>query len=326
MTEGSLHRVSLGYALPKMIADWEGGMKRWGSVADDDVVSRAEGAFLGMAVGDALGATVEFMTPAEIRSRYGVHREMIGGGWLHLKPGMVTDDTQMALALARAIIGKRGWSLEAIADSFVGWLRSKPVDCGDTCRRGIRRYLLEKSIEAPPNEWDAGNGALMRILPAVLYAWPDRELMERCVVGQARITHNHPLSDGACRAVGRLIFAALAGCEKSRLYREAERIVDECPPFSFSPYRGMATGYVVDTIQTVLYHFFSGNCFEECLVRTVNQGGDADTTGAICGMLAGAYYGVESIPNRWLKRLSHPLVTELRASARSLIMLQPESA
>ncbi|GAB4295451.1 MAG: ADP-ribosyl-[dinitrogen reductase] hydrolase [Desulfuromonadia bacterium] len=292
----------------------------------EEILSRAEGAFLGMAVGDALGATVEFLTPSEIRDRYGVHREMVGGGWLRLRPGSVTDDTEMAIAMADALIREGGWSLEAIADAFTSWLKGKPTDCGDTCRRGIRRYLLNGTIEAPPNQWDGGNGGVMRALPAILYAWPDRVLMERCVVQQARITHNHPLSDGGCIVIGRLLFLALAGHEKSRLYRETERLIAAYPPFAFTPYRGMATGYVVDTLQTVLFHFFSGKSFEDCLVRTVNQGGDADTTGAICGMLAGAYYGPVGIPARWLRKMNGSLLEGIRRRARTLLSMAPSSA
>lgn len=288
----------------------------------DEAVERAVAAFVGMAVGDALGATVEFLTPSEIRNRFGTHREIRGGGWLNLAPGRVTDDTEMALAMARGIIRAGEWDLTSIADAFVTWLRGGPVDCGDTCRRGIRRYMIHGTLESPSNQWDAGNGALMRILPAVLYAWPDRELMESCVVSQAHITHNHPLSDAACIGMGRLLFRALSGDEKTRLYREAERIVAQHPPFRFSPYPGLASGYVVDTFQTVLWHFFRGTGFEECVVGTVNQGGDADTTGAICGMLAGAYYGYDAIPARWLKKLDRALLSELSESARILMSMR----
>lgn len=106
---------------------------------------RALGAYLGLAIGDALGATVEFMTPREIRHRYGVHRDIVGGGWLKLPPGRVTDDTTMALALGDGLLaGERqhgGFSMPCVAETFVAWWRAKPVDCGNTCRRGILRYL-----------------------------------------------------------------------------------------------------------------------------------------------------------------------------------------
>jgi ADP-ribosyl-[dinitrogen reductase] hydrolase len=288
-----------------------------------EVVSRARAAFIGLAVGDALGAPVEFLTTREIRAKYGVLKEIVGGGWLRLKAGNVTDDTEMALCIARALTAAKGWSLTGIADNLAAWLKSKPVDVGDTCRRGIRNYLLKGQMETPFNQWDAGNGALMRMLPAALFTLGDDRLMKRCVVAQARITHNHPLSDGACVIMGRLLHLALTGASKARLRRELEGFFTEYESFRFDPYRGLATGYVVDTMQTVLFHFFRGTGFEECLVGTVNQGGDADTTGAIVGALAGAYYDLESIPRRWLKRMNQNVIAEADRLARQLIDLSP---
>ena len=132
-------------------------MKRTILALGDELHDRALGAFLGFAVGDALGATVEFMTTGEIQQRYGMHRDMIGGGWLKLKPGQVTDDTQMSLALGQSIVDSGGWNATAAADAFVAWLKSKPIDVGNTCRRGIQRYMMEGTLAGPPNEGDAGS-------------------------------------------------------------------------------------------------------------------------------------------------------------------------
>ena len=115
-------------------------------------------------------------------------------------------------------------------------------------------------------------------------------------IGQAHITHNHALSDAASLLVGRLIQLALLGHSMDRLERQSTAVVAEFPSFRFAPYHGMATAYVVDTVQTVLHFLFTTSSFEECVVATVNQGGDADTTGAIVGAIAGAYYGFEGIP------------------------------
>ncbi|MBT1076256.1 ADP-ribosyl-[dinitrogen reductase] hydrolase [Geobacter grbiciae] len=288
-----------------------------------DIRSRARAAFIGLAVGDALGAPVEFMTAGEIRSKHGVLREIVGGGWLQLKPGQVTDDTEMSLCVARAIVAAGGWSLRGIAEEFAGWLRTKPVDVGDTCRRGIRNFMLKGILETPFNQWDAGNGAAMRMLPAALYTLGDDDLLQRCALEQARITHNHPLSDATCITLGRIVHLALQGASKNRLRREADLLVATHPTFSFTPYRGLATGYVADTVQTVFHHFFQGRSFEECLVGTVNQGGDADTTGAICGMIAGAYYGMEGIPQRWLKRMVRRTMDETAEVSQRIIELSP---
>lgn len=289
----------------------------------DEISNRAHAAFIGMAIGDALGATVEFMTPTEIASKFGIFQDIIGGGWLRLKAGQVTDDTEMALCIARAIIKNRHWSVDAIAANFSDWLKGRPADCGDTCRKGIRRYILHGTVEAPPNEWDAGNGAAMRILPAALFSFPDKELLKKYALEQAHITHNNPVSDAACICLGTMLHQALCGISKLQLRREADALVAKFPTFVFAPYRGLATGYVVDTFQTVFHWFFRGRSFEECLVGTVNQGGDADTTGAICGMLAGAYYGMEGIPKRWIRKMDKNVMAEVETSALKLISGSP---
>lgn len=288
-----------------------------------EIRNSARAAFIGMAIGDALGATVEFMTASEIAEKHGTFRDIAGGGWLRLKPGQVTDDTEMALCIGRAIIKNQGWSTEAIAGNFAAWLKSRPVDCGDTCRKGIRAYMLHGQLESPPNEWDAGNGAAMRVLPGVLFSLPDEELLKKYVLEQAHITHNNPVSDAACLCLGQLLHLAICGAGKSRLRHHVDGLVARFPTFTFVPYHGLATGYVVDTMQTVFHWFFHGKSFEECLVGTVNQGGDADTTGAICGMLAGAYYGMDSIPKRWIRRMDATVIAEIEVVVERLVAASP---
>ena len=288
-----------------------------------EILSRARAAFIGLAVGDALGAPVEFMTTHEIKSRYAILNEIVGGGWLRLKPGQVTDDTQMSLCIARAIIAGNGWSLQGIADNFAQWMKSKPIDVGDTCRKGIRNYMLKGEMEVPYNQWGAGNGACMRMLPVALFTMGDDDLLTKYAVEQAHLTHNNALSDAACIFFGRLIHLALAGHSKPRLRRELEVLFTQCENFRFEPYRGLATGYVVDTMQTVFHYFFRTHHFEDCLVGVINQGGDADTTGAIAGMLAGAYYGMENIPKRWIKKMDRTVLAEVSALAEQLVRLSP---
>jgi ADP-ribosyl-[dinitrogen reductase] hydrolase len=289
----------------------------------EQVRSRARGAFIGMAIGDALGAPVEFMTRGEIATKYGVLKEMVGGGWLRLKPGQVTDDTEMSLCLARAMAKSGGWSLTGIADNLATWLKSKPIDVGDTCRRGIRNYMLKGSLETPPNEWDGGNGAAMRMLPVGLFTLGDQDLLERCTIEQAHLTHNNVLSDAASICVGRLLHLALAGRSMNSMRREVDQLIARYPNFTFDPYKGLATGYVVDTMQTVFHCYFRSRSFEACVIETVNQGGDADTTGAIAGGLAGAYYGEESIPPRWIKKLDKKLLAEIKELSEQLVRQSP---
>lgn len=293
------------------------------SCSPEEVFSRARAAFLGLALGDALGATTEFMTPGEIRNRFRVHGKIVGGGWLHLKAGQVTDDTEMSLALARALVTAGRWDLSGIAENFVAWMRSKPVDIGATCRKGIRNYMLDGLLQVPYNEWDAGNGGVMRMAPVALFTLGDEELLAHRAVEQARLTHNHPLSDAACVTVGRMVQQAILGADRFQLHAETRELVASHPNFRFNNYHGHAGAYVVETLQTVFHYLFTTADFAECLIGVVNQGGDADTTGAISGMIAGAFYGLDSLPPKWLKKLDSRVRVEVDELAVRLTRLSP---
>jgi len=287
------------------------------------VLERARASYLGLAIGDALGATTEFMTPGEIQAKYKVHQKIIGGGWLYLKPGQVTDDTEMSLALGGALLNAGGWDLKGIADNFLAWMKSKPIDIGATCRRGIRDYMLKGQLQSPYNEWDAGNGAAMRMAPVALFTLGDDATLVRYAIEQAHLTHNHALSDAACLVIGRMVQKALLGCSRFELHEITRELVTEYKSFQFNDYRGNTSAYVVDTLQTVFHYLFTTGSFEECLVGVVNQGGDADTTGAIAGMIAGAFYGPEEIPARWLKKLNRDVRVAIEIQALGLLNLSP---
>jgi ADP-ribosyl-[dinitrogen reductase] hydrolase len=289
----------------------------------DAVRERGRAAFLGLAVGDALGAPLEFMTAGEIRAEHGVVRDMIGGGWLRLAPGRVTDDTEMSVALARAIVARGAFDLRAAAEGLAAWMRGHPVDVGNTIRRNLRAFIVSGQLEAPPGAWDAGNGAAMRMVPVALATLGDGALLERCAVAQARLTHHHPLSDAACVTLGRMLQAAVLGLSPRRLRAHADALVAVHPTFRFEPWRGLASGYVVDTVQTVFHHLFTAPDAEACLVGVVNAGGDADTTGAIAGALAAAHHGPEALPARWVAALHPALAAELGALADALVDLSP---
>lgn len=290
-------------------------------VAPASVQARALGAYLGLAVGDALGATVEFMTPSEIQNQYGVHREICGGGWLALPAGDVTDDTEMSLAMGRAILRRGGFQVRAVADAFAEWLRSGPRDCGNTCRRGIVRYVREGSLAGPMNEEDGGNGALMRNLPVVLCSLGDDAAFREHTLAQCHLTHHHPLSDAAALCFGRMAAGLILGGQVSEAEALADALVAEHGLFAYRTYRGPATAYVVDTVCTVLKCFIGGTDFESIVVNAVNRGDDADTTGALAGMLAGARFGVQGIPARWLAALRPEIRQEVSDQVSGLIAL-----
>src|SRR5512135_2724461 len=163
---------------------------------------RAIAAYLGLAIGDALGATVEFMTPFEIKAQYGTHCTLRGGGWLHLKPGQVTDDTTMSLALGGAILAQGRVEARVAAQAFDDWMRAKPVDIGNTVRRNLLQFRKTGNPEAPYSEHDAGNGAAMRVLPVALATLGQPEDAVRIACGaQAHVTHHCTLSDAACECL-----------------------------------------------------------------------------------------------------------------------------
>jgi ADP-ribosyl-[dinitrogen reductase] hydrolase len=288
----------------------------------NEMEQRAEAAYLGLAIGDALGATVEFMTPREIAHHHGVHQEVVGGGWLHLKPGAVTDDTTMSLALGEAILAQRGIDPHAIATSFDDWMRAKPVDIGNTVRRGILNFRNRGEAVSPLNEHDAGNGACMRTLPVALatLGHGDEQIMA-AIQAQAHITHNNPISDAGTFCVVKLVQLAIHGTALVELrHGPVHRLLEAYPDFVFRRKRRIEnpSGYIVDTLRAVLSGFFDTDSFESCLIDVVNRGGDADTTGAIAGMIAGAYYGLDAIPRRWLKRLDADIARRCREQARLL--------
>lgn len=292
-------------------------------------VGRAIAAYLGLAVGDALGATVEFLTPNEIRHQIGVHEEITGGGWLRLKAGQVTDDTTMSLALGEAILAKRAVDAQAAAEAFDAWMRAKPVDIGNTVRRNLIQFRKTGNPEAPASEHDAGNGAAMRVLPIALacYGQPEKTTIFASNA-QAHVTHHNVLSDAACQTLIFMVQDLLAGLDAVEVERKhAAKLVRTHPVFAYDRRRcDNPSGYVVDTMQAVFQSFFATETFEDCLIDIVNRGGDADTTGAIAGMLAGARYGLDSIPNRWLKAIDEKISAQCSAQASALLAVSKEAS
>lgn len=289
---------------------------------------RAVGAYLGLAVGDALGATVEFLTPREIKDQYGEHRDIIGGGWLRLRKGRVTDDTEMSLALGRSLLAMGRVEAAAIAESFSDWMRTKPVDIGHTVRRGISRYRRTGTIESPENEYDAGNGACMRALPIALFTLgADPAAVDQANRIQAHITHHNRLSDLGTLTVIRMVQTALLGGARDDLQALADALVETADPYRYDGRRmENPGGFIVETLRAVFQALFATETFETALVDVVNRGGDADTTGAILGMITGALHGPEAIPRRWLNTLDRDTVHACRDQAVALLQASPRLA
>jgi ADP-ribosyl-[dinitrogen reductase] hydrolase len=289
-----------------------------------DMQPRAIAAYLGLAIGDALGATVEFMTPREIKALFGTHEEICGGGWLRLKPGQVTDDTTMSLALGQAILSSGGVNALNVAQAFDDWMRARPVDIGNTVRRGIVGFRTSGTPQVPPSEHDAGNGAAMRVLPVALatLGQPEAAVRDACRI-QAHVTHNNPLSDAATECLALMVQDLLQGAGKNKILRgQVEALIRQHPEFEFRQrHRENPSGYVVETMQAVFQALFGSETYRDCLVDVVNRGGDADTTGAIAGMLAGALYGPEALPRAWHDSLEKNVRLSCDMQAHSLIEL-----
>lgn len=263
------------------------------------------GSLVGFAIGDAMGATTEFMTKEQIEQKYGQVNDIIGGGWLNLPRGQVTDDTQMMLCVARGICSVKPIDspLSAIAAEFIQWLDSNPPDVGNCCRRAItqnRGYPVGAWItrnvyyqEACGKE-DRGNGGLMRCLVPCL--------LDRPVVAlhQSQLTHANETCDMAIRTYYVAIKSAI---RKGTTAYARPHLMDP-------------TGYVDNTLNNALY--WGGKSFREGIIGAVNDGGDADTIAALAGGLLGARFGfdqIKSTAQEWIDKLNPTVLKELNATA-----------
>lgn len=275
---------------------------------------RARGALLGLAVGDALGTTLEFSR----RDQHPHHGEMTGGGPFGLEPGQWTDDTSMALALAESLIAHPALDPRDLMERFVAWWREGALSCTGTCfdigiatRDALSRFRRDGNPFAGSTDpRSAGNGSVMRLAPAVLAARDGAEA-RRIAVEQGRTTHAAPEALEGCALLADLLRDALAG--KGREAVLAPRPWQGEPAvaaIAAGTWRGRpraairSSGYVVHTMEAALWAIEGTTSFEAALVRAVNLGEDADSVGAVTGQLAGALYGLEGIPPRWLEPLA----------------------
>lgn len=277
---------------------------------------RYRGVLLASAVGDALGATVEFMSRDAIQREYGVLRDIVGGGWLHLPPGDVTDDTQMARCIAASIVEKQGFDAADISGRFVAWYRSNPPDIGTTTRhaleqlaRGIPWTEAGENTHQARRPHDAANGSIMRCAPGALLDRLDAVANAVHSMDSSRITHANPLCVGSCMALNLAIAALLndpvsdplsvatAATTNSTILSALAEVPDQSAETLDSG------GYVLATMQSAFWAVMAHDSLEETVVAAVNLGDDADTTGAVAGALAGARWGLSAIPDRWLDRL-----------------------
>ncbi len=289
-----------------------------------ELIDRFRGCLLGLATGDALGTTLEFVPAREVSPI----SEMEGGGPFDLKPGEWTDDTSMALCLAESLIERRDFDAKDQMERYVRWFRhghlsstGECFDIGGTTRRALVRFeKTGEEFSGPTAENTAGNGSLMRLGPVPLFFClsPEDAIAKSAL--SSRTTHGARTAIDACRYFGALVWGALQGSSKKELIEKPFSPFDGCwdssplaPEIaeiadgSFrrkNPPEIAGTGFVVRTLEAALWAFHRTDSFREGCLSAVNLGDDADTTGAVYGQIAGAYYGVDGIPRTWLKLLA----------------------
>jgi ADP-ribosyl-[dinitrogen reductase] hydrolase len=292
---------------------------------DGQVVSEADrfaGCLMGLAVGDALGTTVEFIP----RGSFAPVTDMVGGGPFNLPAGAWTDDTSMALCLGESLLACSKFGGFDAADQmrrYVRWWTDGHwgstgicVDIGTTVREALVKFRETGNPHSGPvHDRSAGNGSIMRLAPVAMYYYPDYEaVVERCGVS-SWTTHGATACVEACRLLGAVLFKALNGCGKDEVLGVGRdgvgmEFLDEgIGGIARGDYLGKGeeeirgSGYVVESLEAALWCFARTESYEKAVLMAVNLGNDADTTAAICGQVAGAYYGMSGIPQTWNSRI-----------------------
>lgn len=286
-----------------------------------ETLDRYQGCLAGLACGDALGGPVEFVSRDEMSRRYpeGL-RDFIGGGWLHLFPGEITDDTQMTLDVARSLAAHPDPDLDEMAARFLAWRNSGPKDIGNTTRDALDRLARgvpwseagEQTFRERGARASAGNGAVMRCAPIAMRFANDSGQLRSVSIDVSRITHANPLCTEASVAVNQALAAllhgtsvaeALEGCGAGIENNEVQLAIARAASADRDQIE--SGGFVLDTMTAAFWSLRTTSSCEEAIVAAVALGGDSDTTGAVAGALAGARYGYNAIPVRWREQVQH---------------------
>jgi len=286
---------------------------------------RYQGCMIGLAAGDALGTTVEFKAPGS----FSPLTDMVGGGPFRLEPGQWTDDTSMALCLTDSLIEKKGFDPKDQMERYCRWYREgymssngRCFDIGNTVRSALEDFeATGDPISGPTGSRSAGNGSIMRLAPVPLLYADFPETAIELSGKSSTTTHGTRACIDACRYLGGLIAGAVKGVSRKELlspgYRpdgrtwQKDDLVEEIFEIAEGRYKYkeppeiIGSGYVVKSLEAALWAFCHSTSFEDGCPLAVNLGDDADTTGAVYGQLAGAFYGVNDIPGGWLEKIAH---------------------
>lgn len=282
------------------------------------VINRFRGCLLGLACGDAVGTTVEFYP----RGRFKPLEDMVGGGKFKVQKGDWTDDTSMALCLAESLLQKNGFDAHDQMERYLKWGNEGYLSCkshafgvGKTVARALGVFIRTGNPYAGSTDpTTAGNGSIMRLAPVVMYYYPNVDDVIQYAGESSITTHGAEECVLSCQLLASIIYNALAGKDKESvlfqnhltnvpLPQSIQKIADgDYRNKSIEQIRG--TGYVVDSLEAALWCFYTTENFKDAILRAANLGDDADTTAAICGQVAGAYYGENIIPLSWLNNLA----------------------
>lgn len=301
---------------------------------DTGVLSRAQGCLLGQFIGDSLGALVEFQDPEEIRAAFpNGMRDLVDGGTHNTLAGQPTDDSELALMLARSLLKEGRFDPRQVIEAYVHWYESDPFDLGNTLSAALGAAAggrtpserLRRAQESADRASQA-NGSLMRVSPLGIFGWQRPEEAAVYALVDSAFTHPNEVCLEACAVFVRAIAAAVAGADVRGAYEAAlaeahagnnSVIIDT---LTLAQQGGRAhfpanRGWVLVALQNAFYQLLHAPSFEEGLVATVMSGGDTDTNAAICGAILGAVHGREAIPVRWLQSvLSCRPIPELNAA------------
>lgn len=303
-----------------------------------DLSARYRGCLLGLAIGDAVGTTLEFKAPRT----FAPLTDMVGGGPFGLQPGQWTDDTSMALCLAESLVACGGFDAIDQLRRYVRWYREgylsstgECFDIGNTVRQALHRFEHAVAFTAAPapecgstHPQTAGNGSLMRLAPVPMRFRADPAQAIEQAGASSRTTHGAPTAVDACRYYAGLIVGALNGVAKEVLlaplyapvpgYWQTHALAPEVAAVAAGSFKTRqppairGSGYVVHSLEAALWAFYTTTTFREGCLLAANLGEDADTTAAIYGQLAGAFYGAAGLPTAWVAQVAQrPLLETL---------------
>lgn len=287
----------------------------WPALSRDQARNRALGCLFGLAVGDAVGAAVEF----KARDSVPPVADMIGGGPFNLQPGEWTDDTTMALCLGQSLLATGTFDPDDFMVRLRGWLEHGEntvsgtcFDIGVTTRAAIENYIATGFAASGRMEpTSAGNGSLVRLAPLAIFAAGDHDNAEFLALKQSRCTHAHPECLDACKLFISQLLDALDGADKEGATRQrvmslsAKLLFISAGEWKDKPRTAIrSSGYVVHTLEAALWSVWQTDNFRDAVLTAANLGDDADSVAAVAGQLAGALYGAKAIPEAWLAKLA----------------------